>query len=266
MTALDAPAKINLALVVGPLGSGGKHEVTTVLQRVELADRITLEPAPRLRVEGFPDDTLVTRALELLAEAAGVQPTWTVRIEKEIPVSAGLGGGSADAAAALRLANDTLAAPLPADALQMLAAALGADVPFFLAEGTQLGEGDGSALTPLYLSRGYTVLLLLPLDAAKHSTAAVYAAFDARDGAEGYEARRARLLEALAAGDLAALPPNDLASSPAAGDLRALGAFRADVTGAGPAVYGLFHDLVEAEAAGRDLKARGHVWIGPPAW
>src|SRR6266536_2554131 len=121
MSALAAHAKINLALVVGPPRSDGKHEVTTVLQRIELADRITVEPASRPRVEGFPDDTLVTRALELLGEAAGVQPTWTVRIEKEIPVSAGLGGGSADAAAALWLANDTLAAPLPADALRRLA-------------------------------------------------------------------------------------------------------------------------------------------------
>jgi 4-diphosphocytidyl-2-C-methyl-D-erythritol kinase len=265
MTALAAPAKINLALVVGPLRRGGKHEVTTVLQRVGLADRITLEPSPGLHVEGFPDDTLVTRALELLAAAAGAQPAWTVKIEKEIPVAAGLGGGSADAAAALRLANDTLGEPLPFDALQVIAAALGADVPFFLADGPQLGEGDGGTLTPLDLPQSYTVLLLSS-GAAKPSTAAVYAAFDERRGAEGYEERRARLLEALAAGELAGLPPNDLASSPAAADLRALGAFRADVTGAGPTVYGLFHDRAGAEAAGRDLAGRGRVWVGPPAW
>ena len=266
MTTYAAPAKINLALVVGPLGAGGKHEVTTVLQRVGLADGVALEPAQGLRIEGFPEDTLVTRALELLAEAAGVQPGWTVRIEKEIPVAAGLGGGSSDAAAALRLANETLDTPLPSERLRELAARLGADVPFFLTEGPQLGEGDGGALTPLDLPQGYTVLLLLPSGAAKPSTAAVYAAFDERHGAEGYEGRRARLLEALAAGDLAGLPPNDLASSPAAGELRALGAFRADVTGAGPTVYGLFHERAEAEAAGRDLEGRGRVWVGPPAW
>jgi 4-diphosphocytidyl-2-C-methyl-D-erythritol kinase len=266
MSALAAPAKINLALVVGPLGSGGKHEVTTVLQRVGLADRITLEPAPGLRVEGFPDDTLVTRALELLARAAGVPPSWAVRIEKEIPVAAGLGGGSSDAAAALRLANETLATPLAPDALHVLAASLGADVPFFLADGPRLGEDDGTVLSPLELPQAYTALLLLPGGAAKPSTAAVYAAFDARGGGAGYEERRARLLEALASGNLAGLPPNDLASSAAAGDLRTRGAFRADVTGAGPAVYGLFHDRSEAEAAGRDLEGRGRVWIVPPAW
>lgn len=263
---MNAPAKINLALVVGPLGAGGRHEVTTVLQRVALADRIVLEPAARLRVEGFPDDTLVARALELLAEAAGVPARWSVRIEKEIPVAAGLGGGSSDAATALRLANETLDAPLPPEELRRLAASLGADVPFFLAAGPQLGERDGTALTPLELPRDHIVLLLLPGGAAKQSTAAVYAAFDARNGAEGYETRRARLLEALAAGDLCELPPNDLASSPLARELLRLGAFRADVSGAGPAVYGLFHDQADADAAGRRLEAGGRVWVGPTAW
>jgi 4-diphosphocytidyl-2-C-methyl-D-erythritol kinase len=266
MTTLAAPAKINLALVVGPVDAAGKHEVTTVLQRVGLADRITLEPAAQLRVEGFPEDSLVTRALTLIAETAGISPAWSATIEKEIPVAAGLGGGSADAAAALRLANQTLDAPLPGDDLSALAASLGADVPFFLAEGPQLGEGDGTKLTPLDLPQGYTVLLLFPDDAAKPSTASVYAAFDARNGADGYAERRARLLEALAAGDLAALPPNDLASTPLATELRALGAFRADVTGAGPVVYALFQHRTEADAAGRALEGQGRVWIVTPAW
>jgi 4-diphosphocytidyl-2-C-methyl-D-erythritol kinase len=266
MSELVAPAKINLALVVGPAGASGKHEVTTVLQRVGLADRIALEPAPRLRVDGFDDDTLVAAALEVIAEAAGTEPRWTVRIEKEIPVAAGLGGGSSDAAAALLLANATLESPLGPDRLHGLATGLGADVPFFLTAGPQLGEGDGSTLTPLELPQGYTVLIHLADGSAKASTAAVYASFDERDGARGYEERSARLLGALAAGDLAALPPNDLASSPLADELRALGAFRADVTGAGPAVYALFEDPAAAGAAKERLHGRGAVWIVPPAW
>jgi 4-diphosphocytidyl-2-C-methyl-D-erythritol kinase len=266
MSELVAPAKINLALVVGPVGPGGKHEVTTVLQRVGLADRIALEPAPRLRVDGFAADTLVAAALEAIAEAAGTQPRWAVWIEKEIPVAAGLGGGSSDAAAALLLANATLESPLGPDRLHELAAGLGADVPFFLTAGPQLGEGDGSTLTPLELPQRYTVLILLADAGAKASTAAVYAAFDERDGARGYEERSARLLEALAAGDLASLPPNDLSSSPLADELRALGAFRADVTGAGPAVYGLFEDPAAAGEAKGHLQGRGRVWIVPPAW
>jgi 4-diphosphocytidyl-2-C-methyl-D-erythritol kinase len=101
MRELDAPAKINLALVVGPLRADGKHEVTTVLQRIGLADRIALEPAPALDVQGFAPDTLVKGALELLARAAGAAPSWTVRITKRIPVAAGLGGGSSTAVSAL---------------------------------------------------------------------------------------------------------------------------------------------------------------------
>src|SRR5262249_54052750 len=103
---LLAHAKINLALVVGPRRTDGKPEVTTVLQRVGLTDRLELESADALAVEGFPDDTLIRRSLELIAEAAGVEPAWRVVVDKRIPVAAGLGGGSADAAAALLLANE----------------------------------------------------------------------------------------------------------------------------------------------------------------
>ncbi len=266
MSELSAPAKINLALAVGPAGAGGKHEVTTVMQRVGLADRIALEAAPALRVEGFEGDSLVTAALETLARAAGAEPCWAVRIEKEIPVAAGLGGGSSNAAAALLLANATLDSPLPSERLHELAASLGADVPFFLTEGPQLGEGDGSRLTPLELPQQFTVLLVLEDGADKASTASVYDAFDRRDGANGYQERRAQLLEALAAGDLAALPSNDLASSPLADELRSFGAFRADVSGAGPAVYALFSDPEAASAAAARMGACGRTWILRPAW
>src|SRR5215831_3902805 len=132
MTRAPAPAKINLALVVGPLRDDGKHEVLTILQRIDLVDRIELDEAPELRVEGFAEDTLVSAALNRLAESAGTEARWRVRIEKRIPVAAGLGGGSSDAATALRLANETLPDPLPGEELRRLAADLGADVPFFL--------------------------------------------------------------------------------------------------------------------------------------
>ena len=265
-----APAKLNLSLVVGPRGPGGKHEVATVLQRIDLADRVSLEPAAALRVTGFSEDTLVARALEVLAEAAGVEPRWAVRIDKKIPVAAGLGGGSSDAATALRLANEALDEPLSAEALRELATGVGADVSFFLAPGPQLGEADGSALTPLELPQDYWVVLVQPNGETKRSTAEIYAAFDERGGEAGYEDRRTRLTAALAAvaraRDLAALPRNDLASSPLAAELCALGAFRADVTGAGPVVYGLFaHEREAAEAAHR-LRRRGRIWRTVPAW
>jgi 4-diphosphocytidyl-2-C-methyl-D-erythritol kinase len=254
-----APAKINLALVVGPLRPDGKHELTTVYQALELADEVEVEPAVETTVEGF-DDRIVRSALALLGGE------WRVRIEKRIPVAAGLGGGSSDAATALRLANEQLAAPLPSDALHALAARVGADVPFFLGNGPQLGTGDGTVLETLDLPQDYAVLLLLPTAAAKGSTADVYAAFDAREGAAGYAERVAALRTALACADIAALPPNDLANSPLAARLRAVGAFRADVSGAGPVVYGLFETQSAAERAQAALQALGEIWISRPAW
>ena len=112
-----AYAKINLALVVGPLREDGKHEVVTVLQRIDLHDDIALAPADELVVDGFAGDAIVEKALEALARAAGVEPRWRVRIEKRIPVAAGLGGGSADAAAALLLTNALVPRPLPPERL-----------------------------------------------------------------------------------------------------------------------------------------------------
>jgi 4-diphosphocytidyl-2-C-methyl-D-erythritol kinase len=267
---IPAPAKLNLALVVGPRRPDGRHEVTTVLQRIDLADRVALEPAEQLTVSGFRDDTLVRGALERLAEAAGVEPRWRARIEKRIPVASGLGGGSSDAASALLLANRTLAKALDASALHAVAAGLGADVPFFLRSGPALASGAGDELEPLELPQDFWVVLHLPEGAMKSSTADIYAAFDARGGEEGYAERRAALLDALRKArrprDLAALPPNDLAASPVAPRLLEHGAFRADVSGAGPIVYGLFMQRVAAERAARLLGDLGRTWVTVPAW
>ncbi len=264
MSGTKAFAKLNLALVVGPLRGDGKHEVVTVLQAIDLHDDVELEPASELAVEGFAGDTLVRASLEALARAASVEPAWRARIEKRIPVAAGLGGGSSDAAAALRLASATLPEPLPAATLHELAATLGADVPFFLRTGPQLATGDGTELAPLDLQSDYVVVLLLPSAEAKTSTESVYRAFDARDGADGFEERRTLLLDSLAARDLRRLPPNDLTSSPLAAELSRLGAFRADVTGAGPAVYGLFEDEGDARRAAAALANEGRTWLARP--
>jgi 4-diphosphocytidyl-2-C-methyl-D-erythritol kinase len=270
VTRAPAPAKVNLALVVGPARLNGKHEVATVLQRVDLGDRITIAPAATLTVSGFPGDTIVRSALTALADAADVEPRWAATIAKRIPVAAGLGGGSSDAATALRLANATLDRPLAADELRVLAGTLGADVPFFLADGPQLGRGDGAELEQLDLPQDYWVVLALPHGAVKLSTAAVYRSFDERAGADGWEERRAGLERTLAAvrrpRDLAALPANDLASSPLAAELVRHGAFRADVSGAGPAVYGLFHHRRAADAARRSLRGLARTWLTVPAW
>jgi 4-diphosphocytidyl-2-C-methyl-D-erythritol kinase len=265
---LEAPAKLNLALVVGPTRTDGKHEVATVLEQLTLADVVAVRCAPETGVSGFADDTLVRAALDAVGARSGVR--FEARIEKRIPVAAGLGGGSSDAAAALRLANGLLDTPLSPDELHAVAARLGADVPFFLHDGPQLGTGDGSTIAPVALPRNYAVLLALPAGAVKSSTADVYAAFDARAGEAGFEERCEALVGTIAGiasrEDLANLPPNDLAASPLADQLRGLGAFRADVTGAGPVVYGLFVDTGAAERARVALEGRITAsWLAEPA-
>lgn len=265
MKRASASAKINLALVVGSRRADGYHEVATVLQRIDLTDRIEIEPADNLRVSGFREDTLVRKALELLGSETGAQ--WHAGIDKRIPVAAGLGGGSSDAATALLLANETLPQPLSRERLHALGAQLGADVPFFLTNGPQLATGTGTDLEPLDLPQDFWIVLVVPRDVLKRSTAHVYDAFD---GGTGFGERRAALLAALDTvrrpADLAALPPNDLVTSPVADELRAAGAFRADVSGAGPAVYGLFRREPDAAAAARAFRPRGRVWVTAPAW
>jgi 4-diphosphocytidyl-2-C-methyl-D-erythritol kinase len=268
MTRGSAAAKINLALVVGPSREDGRHEVLTVYQRITLADRIAIEQSPKLRVEGFAGDTLVRRALESVSGGNGA--SFSARILKRIPVAAGLGGGSSDAATAMKLANTLRDAPLQDTQLESIARELGADVPYFLQDGPQLGSGDGTELEPLDLPQDYWVLLVVPRGAKKTSTADVYAAFDARKGERGYDERAAVLRDALTGvrrpRDLASLPPNDLAASPLADELRALGAFRADVTGAGPTVYGLFLHGDNARVARKAMSQKGRTWITAPAW
>lgn len=261
-----APAKINLALVVGPKRDDDRHELVTIYQRVDLGDRISVEPAAETSVTGFPEDTIVRGALARLDAPHG----WRVRIDKHVPVASGLGGGSSDAATALRLANTHLPEPLSVDQLVQIGRYVGADVPFFLHDGPQLGTGDGTSLTPLDLPQDFVVLLLCPRDAHKASTAEVYAEFDRRRGDVGYEERVAALHAAIATvrrpRDLTSLPPNDLASSPFAAELRAHGAFRADVSGAGPTLYGLFNRMADAKRAAGALEQLGRTWITVPAW
>ena len=205
-----------------------------------------------------------------LADAAEVEPRFEARIEKRIPIAAGLGGGSSDAATALRLGNALRASPLSEAQLHERARKLGADVPYFLVDGPQLGTADGTELAPVELPQDYWVVLVVPKGAAKAATGDVFAAFDARGGEQDYETRRAALLRALGEvrrpRDLGALPANDLASSPLTEDLVRLGAFRADVTGAGPAVYGLFLHGEQARAAQKHMSPKGRTWLTAPAW
>jgi 4-diphosphocytidyl-2-C-methyl-D-erythritol kinase len=250
---LRAPAKINLCLRVGPLRDDGFHRITTLFAALELHDTLELEPADETELLGFPADTLVTRALAALGE------TRRVRLEKRIPVAAGLGGGSSDAAAVLR----ALAGGHTVDELYEIARALGSDVPFFLSGlEVALATGRGDVLRPLpEFPRGLGVLLV-PDDQGL-STADVYAASEPNPI---YPAVQGDLIRGVhtvrSAQDVAALVANDLEEAactlrpPIRATLAAVreaGALAAAVSGSGPTVFGLFADEAAARAATGDV-------------
>jgi 4-diphosphocytidyl-2-C-methyl-D-erythritol kinase len=266
-------AKINLGLVVGPARPDGKHELATVLERVDLHDVVEIEQVaqPGIEVEGFAEDTLVRRALARFDDARHSESGWRASIEKHIPVSSGLGGGSSDAAAALRVANELTGSLLSAHELHEIAAEIGSDVPFFLTAGGKLATGDGTRLESFALPQDYWVVLALARVAHKESTGTVYGLID--DAAPGgFETRLRALRDALAVlsepTGLAELPRNDLAtiagSSSLIPELAALGAFRADMSGAGPTVYGLFERENDASRAERELRRVARTWLARP--
>ena len=158
------PAKINIALQVGPAREDGFHELQTIYHAISLYDTITVSDA---RVgdgvsitcahEDVPLDrrNLAWRAAELIARVADVQPDVTIRIDKGIPVAGGMAGGSADAAGTLIALNELWELEYSKDRLQELAAELGSDVPFCIGGGTQLGHGRGELLSPVLAKGGF---------------------------------------------------------------------------------------------------------------
>lgn len=156
------PAKINVALQVGPAREDGFHELQTIYHAVSLYDTITVSDARvgdgisiACNHEDVPLDrrNLAWKAAELIARAADVQPDIAIRIDKGIPVAGGMAGGSADAAGTLIALNELWELEYTKDRLQELAAELGSDVPFCIGGGTQLGHGRGELLSPV-LAKG----------------------------------------------------------------------------------------------------------------
>jgi 4-diphosphocytidyl-2-C-methyl-D-erythritol kinase len=263
-----APAKLNLCLFLGPpRAADGRHELVTVFQPLTLADRVTLEPAPLGAradevscpgVPGAPEENLAARALGAFRERAGWRgPPVRLRIDKRIPVAAGMAGGSADAGAALRLA--ARAAGVEDDVLLCeIAFALGADVPAQVRPARYLATGAGEELRPLPVPPPYAVLVLQA--AQRLATADVYIRADVM-GLPRTEAELSERLAAVAAhgGDLPdELVVNDLepaaralcpAIDEALAAVRAAGADRALVCGSGPTVVGLFRRNDAARAA-----------------
>jgi 4-diphosphocytidyl-2-C-methyl-D-erythritol kinase len=249
-------AKLNLVLHVGPPRPDGLHALCSIFASVDLADEVHVEPGGLDSVDcpGVDGPNLAAAALAAFRERVPSLPPLTVRIAKRIPVAAGLGGGSADAAAVLRAANRIAGAPLGAPALRELAATLGSDVPSQVEPRHALVHGAGDIVEPLALPRLAAVLVPQRIGLA---TATVYAELDRMRGwREELDPDGLRSLAEQ--GDVAAALENDLQPATLAlrpelagvlDDLRVAGAVGSLVSGSGPTCFGLFGDRAAAERA-----------------
>lgn len=254
---LRAFAKVNYTLEVWGIRRDGYHEISTVMQSVSLADEVEMTRAAcgfDLRVEpedvevGPPESNTVCGAWKLLRERTGRDLPVRIRLFKKIPAGAGLGGGSADAAAVLIGLNKLFDLGLRDEELREIGAQVGADVPFCIRGGTALGEGIGEVLTALPAPPPHHLVIAKP--AASADTGEVYRAHDALS--LGDSNLTDPMVTALCSDDLrafAAAVGNDLAPvtrklSPEVEslerDLLRLGALGAAMTGSGTAVYGIF--------------------------
>ena len=262
---IRAQAKINWSLDVVGRRADGYHLLDGVMQPLTLHDTLILRPGEglSLEIDGAPGlsagaDNLVLRAAQALREA-GNMPEAGARIllQKRIPMGAGLGGGSADCAAALNGLNAFWNLHLPPEALLRIGEKLGADVPFCLQRRTCRAQGIGEKLTPVPCRRAFPLVLLQPCEPL--STREVFAAFHTQVCAVHPDTKG--VIAALAAGDLKkldacagnVLEAASLPLRPAIGEakkaLLAHGAAMARMTGSGSAVFGVFDDPAAARRA-----------------
>jgi 4-diphosphocytidyl-2-C-methyl-D-erythritol kinase len=271
-----AYAKANLVLRVGPPRPDGLHPLCSLFASLDLADDVLVEPSGELPpgadaaelgavdevvCAGVPGPNLAAAAIAAFrATGPGARlPPLRVEIRKRIPVAAGLGGGSADAAAVLRAANEIAGSPLTADGLRAVAAGLGSDVPSQIDPRHTLVSGVGELVEPVDLPA--MTLVLVPRSEGL-STAAVYAELDRIGGhAPTLDPAPLRRLAAGSVEDVARGLANDLEAAALAlrpeledsiASLRAAGALGARVTGSGPTTFGVLATRGEGErVAGR---------------
>ena len=266
----ECPAKINLALHVAGRRPDGYHQIVTLFQAIDEWDTLEGRPAADLRLdvsdpELAGEENLVFKAARLLQDlvpaAAGRGAHLSLR--KSIPVRAGLGGGSSDAAGALSLLNALWELGLDIPELARLGARLGSDVPFFLTGGTALGEGRGERVTPLPSVRERKLILGTP--GVGLSTAEVYGALRAPLTVERPDVTVPRLFVKLAEGNDFALARNDLESAVFAecaelvafrDALYAAGAECALVSGSGSTVFGVFREGDDVGSIAKALRSR----------
>ncbi len=270
-----AYAKINLTLDVLGRRADGYHELATVMQTVDLSDTLCLAESADPQVDLYCDraelsnaQNLVVRAAQLVRQRLGIERGIVLELRKCIPLAAGLGGGSSDAAAVLLALQKWWQLPLTAGELLEMAAALGSDVPFFLTGGLALCEGRGERVTPL-ASHWPTALrwFVLIKPAIAISTAAVFGdlpASDYSDGAhsrkvcaaleEGYEPHAEDLHNDLERGVLERY--SEVAR--ARNDLLSAGAELVRLSGSGPTLFAPFPNLAGAAQVQQKMQSRGY--------
>lgn len=281
MISASAPGKINLYFAVGPKLANGYHEVCSVYLALNLREVVSVEKSSEFKLEvsgninnlnSVPTDksNLVVSAAKLVTEE-----TIAFKINKQVPIAGGMGGGSADAAAALVAVSALVETHVPLDSVK-----LGADVPFALIGGVALGTGVGEELTPLTL-KGKLHIVLIPSE-GQLSTPVVYNHLDElRENAdlipETAPTRPTELIEALEAGnvdEIAKLAHNDLqwaalSLKPELQEIidraKAAGALTAMVSGSGPTVFAIARDQLSANQIAAEFGGTAIVTTGPSA-
>ncbi len=221
MITAQAYAKINITFEVLGRRKDGYHDVATVLQEIDLKDTIDFELAPSLSLECDcrdldSSDNLVLKAARLLQQEAAHKGGAKIILKKDIPVAAGLGGGSSDAAAALIALNKLWKLKLSIESLVELAASLGSDVPYFIHGSTALAEGRGEKVTPLPpLPRSWVVLLKPSVPVPEPKTKAMYGALRSSHYSDGgYTNRAVSAIERGTGGDSSSVKPRIKSDQP----------------------------------------------------
>lgn len=278
LTAL-APAKINLFLHVGAVDADGYHPLSSLVAFADVGDQVSVEPADSLSLDvtgpfgealGATPDNLILRALRRLGEVAGTgEPKLKVTLDKRLPIAAGLGGGSSDAGAVLKLARQALSLDIDDAALQAVAGVVGADGPMCLRMRTAWAEGRGDVLTDEPRLPPLPAVLFNP--GVPSPTGAVYRAYDAGPMRSVDRPDPPRDWSVAAVIDWLSAQRNDLqppalALTPAIADALAAVAATPDValtrmSGSGATVFGLYLTEVAAHTAARTLAA-----AHPNAW
>lgn len=267
---VNAFAKINLGLAVGPPRGDGYHELRSVLQAIDWSDELSLEPSESFSFESTaePNDesNLVVKAVRAYERATGRVLRTHIRLVKHIPSGAGLGGGSSDAAVTL-LALESLYGRLqPADRLRILQD-LGSDVPFFCLGGRALAVGRGEEVYPLEDQTGYCLVIVVPQIAIE--TRKAYSWLTVDRSPISIESFSGQFLVPESIG----LPDNDFERPVFERypelkriklELLERGAFHASLSGSGSGIYGCFRTIVEARAAAAALESTYPVRVAHP--